>query len=575
MAEELKKFSIDDIQLFEDDEDVDFALAEIYALSEGNNSHKNPISLEVLKRDAHTMLGKFVVAKYSDWSDDVTTHTDDEQIIGYIPKDGKIQYKDKDGKIFLVFEALISKLYATSVYKLFKEHNFRNVSGEFTVIEGEEDEYGNKPIEKMVWHGITILGLDYNPSCAGSEMSIKRFSTEEADNFYNSHTSNELKNLQKFSDERRKMMTEGKSYKVNKTELKETPWGDIDKIKLRDTVMSAKNKNSLVKDVYLLVEDGWQDAPSEHLKYPVMELLGDTFYYNRYALASALAYGKKENETEVISKVEKLYDKFNLDKGEEDTKTMAEKKFEIEGREAWGDVIAKVQEHEGKDVYVESVEKDHIIFKKDDVRYRVEADVKVGKDDKTLSVDIKWDTVKKDADQKEFTKEEDNKEDGKKAKEPKKKEMSLDVNDYAGAMLEMLKAETEEQRKEALRLGDDEEMNVVMNKLYETTCEMSELKQFKCEKMEEEKKYSIDKIMANVKEDLKDKDFADLYKEGMACKYEEVKQFELKVKAFAYENSKTKETKEKKFSENNDVFMGFAINKNESSEKEDVFKKYL
>jgi hypothetical protein len=71
-----------------------------------------------------------------------------------------------------------------------------------------------------------------------------------------------------------------------------------------------------VHDVYALVEDGWEESPSEHLKYPIMELSGDTFYYNRYGLASALAYAKQENETEVVSKVMKLYKKFKLDDGE-------------------------------------------------------------------------------------------------------------------------------------------------------------------------------------------------------------------------------------------------------------------
>src|SRR5699024_91996 len=74
--------------------------------------------------------------------------------------------------------------------------------------------------------------------------------------------------------------------------------------------------------------------------------------------------------------------------------------FEIEGRKAWAKVIKKVQDHEGDGAYVDSIENDHIIYTKDDVRYRVEADIKVDKDDKSVDADIKWDTVKKDADQK-------------------------------------------------------------------------------------------------------------------------------------------------------------------------------
>ena len=64
----IKQFSIKNITLFQGDDDVDFAFGEVYLLAEGNNSHKNPIDLDILKRDAHTMLGKFLTAEYSKWT---------------------------------------------------------------------------------------------------------------------------------------------------------------------------------------------------------------------------------------------------------------------------------------------------------------------------------------------------------------------------------------------------------------------------------------------------------------------------------------------------------------------------
>ena len=65
LKKEVKSFSVRNVELFDNDDDVDFALAEIWALSEGNNSHHNPIKLDILKRDAHTMLGKFLLAPVS------------------------------------------------------------------------------------------------------------------------------------------------------------------------------------------------------------------------------------------------------------------------------------------------------------------------------------------------------------------------------------------------------------------------------------------------------------------------------------------------------------------------------
>ena len=549
--EEIKQFSIDDIYLFTNDEDVDFALGEVYLLAEGNNSHKNPISLEVLKRDAHTMLGKFLIAKYSDFQKDVTTHTQDQQIVGYFPKDGKIQFKEKDGKTFAVFDVLISKLYATPVYQLFKEHNFRNVSAEFTCVEQEEpDENGNNPIEKIMFHGCTILGLNYKPSCEGAEMNIKRFSAENADDFYSKRNNN----LKLFSERRKKELADKKTYKINKEELKDTPWGKVDKTDIRDKVMDAENRDELVKAVYGVVEDGWQEASSEHLKYPLMQLVGDTFYYNRNALSSALAYAKQNNEQEVINKVEKLYKDFDLvDEGGE---KMAEKKFdELEGREVYAVVIRKVQEHLGKDYFVNSIQDDKVVVTNEETkeRFDIPAEIHAEADDKEFKVEIDFDKMEKSEVQK----------------------MSLDGYADSIAILAILEAETEEAREEAKKLvkAEDEQTNIIMEKVCGMACELEELRTFKTQKLNEERAFAVDKIMANVKDDLSVEKYEELMEEGKNCEFEKIAEFESKVKSFAYDESK-KKTKKKE-----DIirmgFVGNATNETKPTNKEDVFKKFL
>lgn len=121
----------------------------------------------------------------------------------------------------------------------------------------------------------------------------------------------------------------GKTIKVNKSKeaMSETAWGSVNKTELRKKVLDAKNYKSLVKDVYMIVEEGWEEAPSSKLKYPVMEIKGGEAVYNRYGLASALAYAGKENETEVIKKVESLYKKLDIDNDDEKG---GEKKMEKE-----------------------------------------------------------------------------------------------------------------------------------------------------------------------------------------------------------------------------------------------------
>lgn len=326
-------------------------------------------------------------------------------------------------------------------------------------------------------------------------------------------------------------MAESKTYKIDKSKdaMSETTWGDVDKTELRNKIMEAKNKSALVKAVYMLVEDGWEDAPSEKLKYPVMEIKGDSVVYNRDGLSVALGYAKKENETEVIKKVESIYKKLGLGK-EEDAK-MAEVNFEIEGRKAWGAVIKKVQDHEGKGVYVDSIEKDHIIYTKDDVRYRVEADVKVSKDDKTVDADIKWDTVKKDADQKMAEPDKKDDEGEKKMSDGcdrKDDDHDDDDEDFAKKCAEMEKK-------------IEERDNIIMEndkKMKEMEEELADLREFKKTYMEKEKACAVESVMNEVKDFMNDEMFKSLRDEGMACEFAQIDAWTNKVKAISFESVK-------------------------------------
>lgn len=355
---------------------------------------------------------------------------------------------------------------------------------------------------------------------------------------------------------------EKKTYKVDKSKdsMVDTPWGNVDKTELYKKIIDASNADTLVKDVYMKVENGWKDAPSDKLKYPVMQFKGDTLVYNRNGLSSALGYARAENETDVVSKIEKIYKSLDIEddndnkesKGKE-SKTMQEQKFEIEGRKAWGDVIAKVQDHEGKDVYVDSVEKDHIIYTKGDERYRVEADVKVSKDDKKVSADIKWDTVKKDKVQKmeektddEHDNDEHDDEHKEKAKMEEKqdkgitmsecvdfiKKLSTDANVDASAYCEMLEKEAEKNAKLAKDLEDKD--NIIMQK----DTELGELRKFK----EDTEKKSVEMEVAKTLEEVKnfvDKDEFEKFEcEGKLCKMSELDGWKNKVKSVAFEASK-------------------------------------
>ena len=505
----MARFSINEVKRINSSEyeNSEFAIGKMGFLSTRPNSHQLNISETVLKESAPSVLGKWIVADMTGVVD-AGTHTEQEYIVGMVPRDQEVDFVyDEDGYLKSYVDVIISKVYAKNYCAMFESDNLRNVSVEMNVHTSEEDEHEVLDFNIV---GVTTLGKHINPSCPDSDIVFTRFSETEANAFFED-CKKKCSNLENFMDQRKNKMSEEKKYKIDKSKeaLSDKPWGEVDKTKLRNDIMGASNKNTLVKDVYMLVEDGWEDAPSEHLKYPVMELKGDTFVYNRDGLSSALGYAKKENVSSVVSKVEKIQRKLGLFKeGKEADTEMSTKYFdEIEGRKAWADVIEEVQEHEGRDAYVDSIEKDHIIYTKDDVRYRVEADIKVDKDDKTVDADIHWDTVKKDKDQ----------------KMSEKKEMSIDE---AMAEIDRLSKDVEDNK------------NIIMDKdkqMKDMEKELSELRAFKEAADKQTLAASVESVMSEVKDCLSDDKYKEFRDEGLQCSVDGVDAWANKVKAFCFE----------------------------------------
>lgn len=530
------KFAVEDIQRLnvEEYDENEYCVARMKFLSTRPNSHGLKFSDEVLKRDAKTVLGTWIVAEML--AGDFLTHTPAESIIGIVPKGQDVEFVEADdGYIDAYVDVVLSKRYAKDAYDVFVKDNNRSVSIEFNYSHPDDDE---NEVESFVIRGTTILGKTVNPSVPKANITVTRFSQEEADKFFAKVHNNSLTVLKKFVEERKESMAEGKIYKIDKSKdsMSDTPWQDIDKTELRNKILEAKNKATLVKSVYLLVEDGWEDAPSEKLKYPVMEIKGDKIVYNRNALASALGYAKKENEESVVSKVEAIYKKLGLGKEEDAKMVEITQNFEIEGRKAWAKVIKKVQDHEGDGAYVDSIEDNHIIYTKGDVRYRVEADVKVDKDDKSVDADIKWDTVKKDADQKMA-------EDEAKCEDKEEKKMSDDCDCKDDAHDDNGDDEEEDFAKKCTDMAKqiEERDNIIMDKdkkIKEMEEELADLREFKKTCMEKDKACAVESVMNEVKDFMDDEQFKALREEGMACEFAQIDAWSNKVKAISFESVK-------------------------------------
>ena len=552
MKEYMKKFSIEDVQLYrEQDEDPDFAYVELWALAEGNNSHRNPFSKEVLERDADTFKGKFIVAKYDKFKGDVEGHELDESIIGYVPPNEEVEFKNKevDGveKEFAVVKGLLSKVYAKEVVDLFRTNNSRTVSCEFScATQYEENEYGraidengleldvDNPVLGYHIFGITVLGLSLKPSVAGTEIKVKQFAEKC-----------EQQSLKQFAEERKEQL-KLVSHPMDKSKGA-VDMGDWNGDKAKNDLLKEKNFKTLAKSVCLLLEDGWEEKKKGALKYPVMNLKDGKWVYNAEGLSSARAYGE-QHDPSVADKAISIQKRLGLYNKEDKEDNMEEEK--------------KLSESESKDT-----EKDIVMEepKEEETKEMAQED---NKEEQPKEMGCDGETKEMSDDDSKDDDKDDEQED-KEDDDDKEKKFSLDAYVDQVAMLAMLENETEDNKKLADEVMKQMSANEIVEKFIQMAKENAELKieKEKSDKEKRDKKFSA--IMASVKEDLGAKLFSELSEEGKDLTLEQLGAFENKVKAFAYEATKNKTRKE------DDGIMRFAgvDNSQNNQDGQDVFDR--
>ena len=530
-------FAVDDIQRIQADDyaEDEFCLARLGFLSTRPNAHGLIISEEVLRESAPTILNKWLVADMTAVYD-ASTHTDKEQIVGRIPDNQEVEFvEDEDGYLRAYVDAVISKIYAKNFCEMFERNNNRSVSVEMMTWGTEENE--NDLVGFRIV-GCTVLGQSVSPSCPQSDITFTRFSAEEADSFF-AQAIGGLTDLTKFVNERKRAMAD-KSYKVDKSKeaMSDDDWGSVDKASMRDKIMDASNKSSLVKSVYALVESGWEESPSEKLKYPLMQLKGDTFVYNRGALSSALGYAKKEEETAVVSKIEKIYKKLGLDsEGKEEKKMSKEIEFAaVDIGNLWSALRSVMSDHSWyyyiDGIYEEDNQKFAIIVDDSDAVKKYRLDFNYTEDGLTVAdeiTEIKVDFVPTE-NTKKFA-EPENAEEVKKCAEPDKKEGE------DGSETAKMSVEEMEKKLAELQADVEEKENIIMEKdkkLSEQESELSDLREFKAGIEKESLSKDVEKVMADVKDFIDNTKFAELREEGLACDTTNFDAWSNKVKATCF-----------------------------------------
>lgn len=529
MLEKLINFAVDTIQQiqFDDYDEKEFAIAKVGFLSTRPNSHGLEISEEVLRECASTVLGKWMVAKMNWLGTDATTHVPSEHIMGSFPKDQDIEFvEDDDGYLRAYATAIISKRYAKDYCKMFDDDNERAVSVEMSVITENGEDINDKVLSFNIV-GVTTLGKNVAPSCPESDVTMIRFSQEDADAYFNKMNEHNLTPLKKFAKERIESMA--KTYKIDKSKeaMSDKAWGEVDKAAMRDKIMEANNKATLVKAVYMLVEDGWEEAPSEHLKYPVMELKGDTFVYNRDGLASALGYAKKENETTVVNKIEKIYKKLDLDDNEGGKEEkMAEIEFSaVNIDDMWSRLWHEINETHHWEygivgVFEEDNKKFAVLRDNNGKLYRL--DFSLTEDGLTIAdevVEVKQEFTETD-NIKKFA-EPENVEQYTKFADPKEEPTKMSEDEMMAKITELEKSV-------------EERDHIIMDK----DAELEELRAYKATVVAKEMACRVDSVMEEVRTYINDEQFAEFKAEGLSCGENDIDAWSNKVKATCFSEVK-------------------------------------
>lgn len=463
--------SIKHIDMSEYDND-DYMVGRTAFLSTRPNSHDIIIPENVLREYAPSVLGKWVTAEVK--FNDCTTHTNGQSIVGIVPKEQDVEFVEADdGYLDAYVDCIISKRYAKEYCNVFSEDDAqRSVSIEATFSMVDEHECDGFNIKT-----ITTLGRTVRPSVPDANITIVRFSEEDAESYYsNLHKSDSLSNLKQFVEERKQSMAEKYVNHPINTSKDAVYTGEWDGDEAKKNLVKEKNYKTLAPKVCLRLEEGWEDREVTKLGYPVMGLYDGEWRYSTKALSSALAYAKQNDETEVVNKIKAIYKKLDLD---DDSERKEEAKME------------EIKELAATEVEAESTLEE----KKEEM---AEPEIEVKAEEPNCDECDEHDHDDNDDDEHE-----------------EEQEMSADE----------MKAKMAELEKDI-----ESRDNIIMEK----DAELEELRKFKAEVEEQRKAATVESIMAECKEYMSDEQYKEMREEGMACKMSEIDGWTNKVKAVSF-----------------------------------------
>lgn len=340
----------------------DFLKLKLYAISDTVNRNGSEFLREGFEESISTIYNKPILAYFNKGIDDTEEHNSRvdidqygdvfydydydgaEKPVGVIPESAEIYVEQIDGKNWVVINsAYVWVEYNKRLIDVIKRKITKKVSVEIEAVDSWEED-GIEKIRVWKFLGITILGKDkygnaIEEGIEGAHLVLDGYENSNTFNSYKSkfrfamssdkatYSSEILERYGVTSDSSSETFAKqdeygtGKPIRVDKSKwaVSNDSWGDVDKTSLRNTVLEARNYKTLVKSVYLDVREGWEESPSEKLKYPVMQYKNGKFVYNAGGLLSAQQYGEKYDES-IAKKALTIRKRLGLVKSEKEEK---------------------------------------------------------------------------------------------------------------------------------------------------------------------------------------------------------------------------------------------------------------
>jgi len=172
-------FSIDNIELLEENPDSRFSTLSLDFFASGNNLHNTYVSEETLRRTAPTIKNCPLVWKFDKLRNDIGTHDSEEIPCGFVPDEVEIfEKKMSDGRIMLSVKAFVWKHYSGKLLEFFRRDGDKPISVEIEVLDFEELEDEIIELCDYKFQAITVLGSKIEPAIPLAHATVLKFAEE-------------------------------------------------------------------------------------------------------------------------------------------------------------------------------------------------------------------------------------------------------------------------------------------------------------------------------------------------------------------------------------------------------------